>query len=57
MLPGPTATKPSKGALIFIFCVVLLDIIGLTMLMPISAYVTCVRFRQYRFEVNQGAKS
>jgi MFS family permease len=31
--------KPTKGALIFILGVVLIDIIGLTMLTPVSAYI------------------
>jgi MFS transporter, DHA1 family, tetracycline resistance protein len=34
-----TMPKPKKGAMIFIFGVVLLDIIGLSMLMPVSAYI------------------
>ncbi len=34
-----TQPKPTKGALFFIFSVVLLDVTGLSMLMPISAYI------------------
>jgi multidrug resistance protein len=36
-------TRPAKGAMAFIFGVVLLDVVGLSMLMPISAYIV----RQY----------
>ena len=41
-----TNSKPGKGALGFIFSVVLLDVIGLAILMPVQAYIV----RQYSDE-------
>lgn len=47
----PARPKATRGAMAFIFGVVLLDIIGLTMLVPVSPYIvvfTCsVQVKSY----------